>query len=207
MHRHPQLQRASSELLFLGRKAAPLGQQRLNQAGSGRLKPSCRTKQPPRSAALLAWFGARHGPGMVSKGQAGHEGMRLWDFQCFHETQPKPCGFVSPKCASLTQPSLCDPAGCRGLETRAHTWMCTHLGWDKQSPSPWAVDGPAAGQKPQLDIGFSTTKRSTGPGHPSPPRQGQLQEARKPEKHLPGEGGCFTPCLGFKKRFGDISVA
>lgn len=47
LHHHPQLPRASSKLLFQGWKAAPLSQERLNQAGSGHLK------QSPHAEALM----------------------------------------------------------------------------------------------------------------------------------------------------------
>lgn len=46
LHHHPQLPRASSQLLFQGWKVAPLSQERLNQAGSGHLKQSPRTEPP-----------------------------------------------------------------------------------------------------------------------------------------------------------------
>lgn len=46
LHHHPQLPRASSELLFQGWKAAPLSQERPNQAGSGHLKQSPHAEGP-----------------------------------------------------------------------------------------------------------------------------------------------------------------
>lgn len=62
LHHHPQLPRASTKLLFQGRKAAPLDRERLNQAGSGHLKQSPRTEPPPDSSAGFAsmfWDKAR----------------------------------------------------------------------------------------------------------------------------------------------------
>lgn len=51
-HHHPQLPRASSGLLFQGRKAAPPSQERLIQAGSSHLKQSPRAEPLPTAVPV-----------------------------------------------------------------------------------------------------------------------------------------------------------
>lgn len=75
LHRHLQLQRASSEMVFQGWKLAPLGQGRMDLAGFSH--PERENKQHPWMTALPARSGTRHRMENASCRQPGHKAAQM----------------------------------------------------------------------------------------------------------------------------------
>lgn len=132
LHHHPQLPRASSELLFQGWRAAPVSQERPNQAGSGHLKQSPHaegplTAVPVCQAALL----------LCSCCSEYDELFVFWWCPWFWAMPLQAAGFVtgSPRCsfrqtcsmlpghAASRDRSKCHPLPSRSGLDEAATWQ------------------------------------------------------------------------------------